>query len=134
MHATKALSSTLPMSEWRHLPGERGVCVSSWLDGEKSVYWLFFKFLLLLLFFVEHSFLASLSLCFRVQCVLSGVLQAVLVQNVLMNVCAIMEATVIQKKANVSVMQATREKGLHNFKICILLYFSQLSVVLSEQT
>ncbi len=34
-----------------------------------------------------------------------------------------MEATVIQKKANVSVMQATPEKGLHNFNICILLYF-----------
>lgn len=55
-----------------------------------------------------------LSLCFRVQCVLSGVHRAVLVQTVLKNVCAIMEVTVIQKKANVSVMQAILEKGLYN--------------------
>lgn len=35
------LSCTLPMSEWRHLPGERGVFVSTWLDGEKYVLVLF---------------------------------------------------------------------------------------------
>ncbi len=90
--------------------------VSSWLDGEKSVYWLW-------VFLFVYSLLNTLSLCFRVQCVLSGVHRAVLVQTVLKNVCAIMEATVIQKKANASVMQAILEKGLHTFNVCVLLYF-----------
>ncbi len=57
MHAIEPLSCTLPVSEWRHLPGERGVFVSSWLDGEKSVYWLwvFCLFILCWTSMLSHS-------------------------------------------------------------------------------
>lgn len=110
VYEVESLSCTLPMSEWRHLPRERGVFVSTRLDGEKSVSW-FFLFPIILCW---SSIFQPLSLCFRVQCVLSGVHRAVLVQTVLKNVFAITEVTVIQKRANVSVMQATLEKGLYN--------------------
>ncbi len=99
----------------------RGVCLCppGWMVRNLCIGCGFF----VCLFFVEHPFLATLSLCFRVQCVLSGVHRVVLVQTVLKNVCVITEATVIQKKANASVMQAILEKGLHTFNVCVLLYF-----------
>lgn len=47
------------------------------------------------------------------QSALSDVHQAGLVGIVLVNVCAIMVATVIHRAGNASVMQATREIGLY---------------------
>lgn len=89
----------------------RGVCLCppGWMVRNLCLGFVLFSIIL-----CWSSIFQPLSLCFRVQCVLSNVHRAVLVQTVLKNVCAITEVTVIQKQANVSVMQATLEKGLYN--------------------
>lgn len=89
----------------------RGVCLCppGWMVRNLCLGFVLFPIIL-----CWSSIFQPLSLCFRVQCVLSGVHRAVLVQTVLKNVFAITEVTVIQKRANVSVMQATLEKGLYN--------------------
>lgn len=106
------MPTPMPMSEWGHLPGKGGLCLSSWLDGKipSSASPLVSDIIRI----SSSDFFRSFTL-FRVRCALSVVQREGLGQTASMSVCVTTGATVILRLASASVLTALPEQGVNVF-------------------